>query len=64
MTRKDYVATADILDTLVATVEGDALNAVFDAVDAFAEMFAKDNERFDRTRFVNACGIYETTIGN
>ena len=59
MTRKDYVATADILETLVATVEGDALNAVFDAADEFAQMFANDNPRFDRTRFVNACGIYE-----
>lgn len=61
MTRKDYIATADILDTLVATVEGDALLAVLDTVDQFAEMFAKDNERFDRTRFLNACGVYETT---
>ncbi len=59
MTRKDYVATADILDTLVSTVEGDALSAVLDAVDEFASMFAKDNERFDRTRFLNACGVYE-----
>ena len=61
MTRKDYIATADILETLVATAEGDALSAVLDAVDEFAEMFKKDNERFDRTRFLNACGVYETT---
>lgn len=59
MTRKDYIATADILDTLVATVEGDALTAVLDAVDEFALMFANDNPRFDRTRFINACGVFE-----
>jgi len=61
MTRKDYVATADILDVLVSTVTEDNLPDVLDAVDAFAEMFAKDNPRFDRTRFVNACGVFETT---
>lgn len=61
MTRKDYVATAEILETLVATTEGDALNSVLDAVDEFAEMFKKDNDRFNRTRFLNACGVYETT---
>ena len=59
MTRKDYIATADILETLVATTEGDALSAVLDAVDEFANMFKSDNERFDRTRFLNACGVYE-----
>jgi hypothetical protein len=58
MTRKDYVSTAEILDTLVATTEGEAFDAVLDAIDAFADMFAKDNERFDRNRFLNACGIY------
>lgn len=57
MTRKDYVATADILDTLVSTVSEESLPDVLDAVDAFADMFAKDNERFDRTRFLDACGV-------
>lgn len=62
MTRKDYVATAEILGVLVASVDGKALEAVLDTVDEFAEMFKKDNERFDRTRFLNACGVYETTL--
>lgn len=60
MTRKDYVATAEILEVLVASTDTiDELNLIIDAVDQFAEMFAKDNPRFDRTRFVRACGIYE-----
>lgn len=62
MTRKDYIATADILETLVSSVEGEALHAVLDAVDEFADMFKKDNERFDRTRFLNACGVYEKAV--
>jgi hypothetical protein len=61
MTRKDYVATAEILDVLVATATDESMPDILDAVDAFAEMFKKDNERFDRTRFLNACGVYETT---
>lgn len=61
MTRKDYVATADILDTLVSTVSEENLPEVLDAVDAFADMFAKDNERFDRTRFLDACGVTVVT---
>lgn len=61
MTRKDYIATADILDVLVATATDETIGDILDAVDAFADMFAKDNERFDRTRFINACGVYETT---
>lgn len=57
MTRKDYVSTAEILDVLVATVSDEDLPKVLDAVDAFADMFAKDNERFQRNTFLNACGV-------
>jgi hypothetical protein len=57
MTRKDYVSTAEILDVLVSTVSDEDLPLVLDAVDAFAEMFAKDNERFQRSVFLNACGV-------
>ena len=59
MTRKDYVATADILEVLVATATDESFPDIQDAVDAFAEMFANDNPRFDRKRFVEACGIFE-----
>lgn len=60
MTRKDYVATADILEVLVTTATDESFPDIQDAVDAFAEMFAKDNPRFDRKRFVEACGIIES----
>ena len=59
MTRKDYIATADILDTLVATATEESMPSILDAIDEFADMFKRDNERFDRTRFLNACGVYE-----
>ena len=59
MTRKDYVATAEILDTLAATATDESMPNVLDAIEEFANMFKRDNERFDRTRFLNACGVYE-----
>ena len=53
MTRKDYISTAEILNY----VSNKTHPAVFSKmVNDFAEMFAKDNERFDVTRFHEACG--------
>ena len=51
MTRKDYVATAEIL----RYASDKTHPAVFSKmVVDFAEMFAKDNPRFDATRFYSA----------
>ena len=53
MTRKDYIATAEIL----RYVSDKTHPAVFSKmVNDFAEMFAKDNERFDVKRFHEASG--------
>jgi hypothetical protein len=53
MTRKDYIATAEILKYISDKTHP----AVFSkTVHDFAEMFAKDNERFDVTRFHEASG--------
>jgi len=51
MTRKDYIATAAILNY----ASNKTHPAVFSKmVNDFAEMFAKDNERFDVVRFHQA----------
>jgi len=51
MTRKDYVATAEIL----RYVSNKTHPAVFSKmVNDFAEMFAKDNSRFDVKKFHEA----------
>lgn len=51
MTRKDYIATAQILNY----ASNKTHPAVFSKmVNDFAEMFAKDNERFDVVRFHQA----------
>ncbi len=54
MTRKDYVATAEILSDWADVMEYETLYAL--AKD-FSEYFAKDNPNFDRDRFYKAVGI-------
>ena len=53
MTRKDYVATAEILNGFKDLI-GDRL-LFEDLVDEFSLMFESDNERFDHVKFFNAC---------
>lgn len=54
MTRKDYIATAAILES----IKDDVSPVVhFQIVDAFAEMMEKDNPRFQTERFFIAAGV-------
>jgi len=57
MTRKDYVATAEILSNYFATSVFDEQGEILfaDLVDEFSLMFETDNERFDANRFAIAC---------
>ena len=52
MTRKDYVATAEILNSYGADMK---LEVFEDLVNDFIVMFADDNERFDSDRFWEEC---------
>lgn len=51
MTRKDYVSTAKILNGYVNKIDFIELSQM--AIQ-FAEMFEKDNQRFDTQRFIDA----------
>jgi len=54
MTRKDYVATAEILKTHAGGME----QTVFeDLVYDFSDMFLSDNPRFNPMTFKIACGL-------
>jgi hypothetical protein len=55
MTRKDYIATAEILKYMSDKAHPALFSKV---VNDFAEMFAKDNDRFDVTRFHEASGYH------
>ena len=52
MTRKDYVATAEIINSYADEIK---LGVLEDLVNDFIEMFAADNERFDSDRFWEEC---------
>jgi hypothetical protein len=52
MTRKDYVATAEIIHAYNLQLPEIVLENL---VNDFCEMFKKDNERFDSGRFRVAC---------
>ena len=52
MTRKDYVATAEIINSYADEIK---LTVLEDLVNDFIEMFATENERFDSDRFWEEC---------
>ena len=56
MTRKDYVATAEILKNFhdhYSVSDADFITLVYD----FADMFAADNPNFHEVKFMQACGL-------
>jgi len=61
MTRKDYVATAEILNFMSNKTHPAVFSKV---VNDFAEMFAKDNERFDVNRFHEASGYHVPNLSS
>jgi len=54
MTRKDYVAVSEILSDYAEVMPAEEY---LDLVRDFALMMKKDNDRFDNTRFFEACGV-------
>lgn len=52
MTRKDYVATAEILNKFLDRLDSEDFN---DLVFEFSEMFLADNKNFDEIKFEIAC---------
>ena len=52
MTRKDYVQTAEILNSYADEIK---LEVFEDLVNDFVVMFSQDNERFDSDRFWEEC---------
>ena len=57
MTRKDYVATAQILNKFADRIDSHEFN---DLVFEFGEMFLADNQRFVVEKFEQAC--YESEM--
>ena len=54
MTRKDYIKVSNILANYQEVMEADDY---YELVVDFGKMMKLDNERFDLSRFMIACGI-------
>jgi hypothetical protein len=54
MTRKDYVVIAEVIKNLDEVLDSYALEVL---ADNMAEALESDNPRFDRARFLVACGV-------
>ena len=64
MTKKDYIAIADVINTNATTIEkrNGAIMHVLplaDTVRELANVFKIENPNFDIARFTEACGIIE-----
>ena len=55
MTRQHYIKVAEIIKAFPSGSTG-CSQAKF--AEEFAEMFGKDNPRFDREKFYIACGVW------
>lgn len=61
MTRQDYELIAQVFERQYEAAsslgEGDAMEAIEDAAFDMATAFEASNPRFDRKRFLAACGV-------
>jgi hypothetical protein len=63
-TKKNFIATAELLNSarrnyqLTGTQAADIAATVCDRLaHEFADLYEKENARFDRGRFLSACGV-------
>jgi len=54
MTKKDYVMIAKTISNMDECIDGQSLRIL---AEAFAIELKEDNARFDRARFLTACGV-------
>lgn len=58
MSRKHYIATAAMLNRKVAQANNvDEYATIQHIAESMADIFKADNPRFDRDRFLTACGF-------
>lgn len=59
MTKKDYIAIASAIETAYATHDDDRLDMRFlkHLSNMVADKLSEDNPRFDRAKFLKACGV-------
>lgn len=58
MTRKNYVAMAELIKTEVDNaMSPQQVEGMKSVISALATALKRDNQAFDRTRFLTACGL-------
>lgn len=58
MTKKDYIAIAEIIDRCrVYRAHTEGAEGIIDVAEDLASYFAKENPNFDKKRFLAACGV-------
>jgi hypothetical protein len=57
MSRKDYRAIASALKAFKEGQEAGFNPSLADIASALASVLAQDNSRFDRSKFLEACGV-------
>lgn len=57
MTRKDYILLADALKAAAYALNPPERTGALLAANEIAHSLAEDNPRFDRARFLKACGL-------
>ena len=57
MTRKDYVMIAEVINRNTASLTESALIDFARMAEDLATELQNDNPRFDRDRFLDACGV-------
>lgn len=65
MTRKDYKKIAEVIKDRIDDTEADADSHYIVLARlgrAIADIMEQDNDRFDRVRFLDACGIVNNSL--
>lgn len=57
MTKKDYVLIASVFAN-----HDNEIRSIADVAEGLADMLERDNPRFDRSRFLKACGIEQWSM--
>lgn len=57
MTRKDYTLIAAAVERMARHESKEGRQAIYGVVHALAHDLRRDNERFERARFMAACGF-------
>ena len=62
MTKKDYIAVAAVVRQEYGSASDEERGVIEDIAGQLARVFAADNGRFDRGRFLRACGVLKEEV--